>query len=145
MRDEVAVAACSHAVFATPDVGRMLRFMSVVFGLEPRFANDEFAEIVLASGFRIAWFRAVGKAGEWFVEETSRDGMSLGLTVSDVDGVHARVEAAPAELGLALSGPPKDHPWGERSFLLVDPDGNRWEITQSVAADGMLPQKDFGA
>jgi uncharacterized glyoxalase superfamily protein PhnB len=29
-------------------------------------------------------------------------------------------------------------PWGERSFLLTDPDGNRWEITQSPSADGML-------
>lgn len=30
------------------------------------------------------------------------------------------------------------HPWGEKSFLLTDTDGNRWEIVQTPASDGML-------
>ncbi len=39
---------------------------------------------------------------------------------------------------ISLASKPKDHPWGFRSFLLVDPDLNRWEITQSPSEKGML-------
>ena len=63
----------------------------------------------------------------------------MGLTVSDVDAFFQKVTALgdPAASD-RLSGPPKEHPWGEKSFLLTDPDGNRWEITQTPASDGML-------
>ena len=47
--------ACSHLVIATADVPRMTRFFSAAFGLEPHFANDLFAEFVLASRFRVAF------------------------------------------------------------------------------------------
>jgi hypothetical protein len=40
-----------------------------------------------------------------------------------------------------VSGPPRDRPWGEKSFLLTDPDGNRWAIAQSPSADGMLTNR----
>ena len=43
--------------------------------------------------------------------------------------------------GLALPGTREDHPWGERSFLLTDPDGNRWEITQAPTDEGMLKNR----
>jgi uncharacterized glyoxalase superfamily protein PhnB len=46
-----------------------------------------------------------------------------------------------ADFPITISGPPKDHPWGERSFLLTDPDGNRWEITQSPSDNGMLTER----
>jgi uncharacterized glyoxalase superfamily protein PhnB len=57
--------------------------------------------------------------------------------VSDVEATY-RTLAGMTGAGIALSGPPKDHPWGEKSFLLTDPDGNRWEITQAPSDDGML-------
>ena len=43
-----------------------------------------------------------------------------------------------AGAGIQLSGPPKEHPWGDKSFLVTDPDGNRWEIAQAPSDDGML-------
>jgi uncharacterized glyoxalase superfamily protein PhnB len=61
--------------------------------------------------------------------------------VSDVDAVHQKLAALPADLGLQLSGSPKEHPWGEKSFLLTDMDGNRWEITQTPSPDGMLTER----
>ena len=39
------------------------------------------------------------------------------------------------------AGAPKEHPWGEKSFLLIDPDGNKWEITESPTESGMLVNK----
>ncbi len=130
--------ACSHALFASEDVPRLLRFVEEAFGLLPRFRNDEFGEFVLPSGFRFAFFRPAGAAAQHFSSASDRRGMALGVTVADVDAAYARIAPRLAALGASASGPPKEHPWGEKSFLLVDPDGNRWEVAQSPSPSGML-------
>jgi uncharacterized glyoxalase superfamily protein PhnB len=61
--------------------------------------------------------------------------------VKDVDDLYQKVLSQDQDYHLQTSGPPKDHPWGERSFLLIDPDGNRWEVTQSPTDKGMLVDK----
>ena len=132
--------ACSHVTITSPDVPRQLAFLGEAFGLTPKFANDEFGEFVLASGFRVAVFKVVGMVADHFREDGERGTLALGVTVDDVDATFARLEPLLEPRGARVSGPPKDHPWGERSFLLVDPDGNRWEITQTPpsSSDGML-------
>jgi predicted enzyme related to lactoylglutathione lyase len=130
--------ACSHFVLATADVPKITDFFRQVFQMETHFSNDQFSEFVLPTGFRIAFFRPVGKAGETFSVEPSRRAIGIGVTVADVEVVFQRVQTLLPRAGGSVSGPPKDHPWGERSFLLIDPDGNRWEVTQSPSKDGML-------
>lgn len=133
----MSLRACSHLVIATPDVPRITAFFGRVFGVAPHFENDMFSEFVLPSAFRVAFFTPVGPTASTFDETAARTSVAIGVTVDDVEAVHAIVGAmAPGEC--AVSGPPKDHPWGERSFLLTDPDGNRWEVTQSPTPSGML-------
>lgn len=115
-----------------------MAFVRDVFGVAPHYENADFGEFVLPSGFRLAIFRATGPAAKFFSPEGPRGACALGLTVTDVDALYRAIEQRLAELGAAVSGPPKAHPWGEKSFLLVDPDGNRWEIAQSPTADGKL-------
>jgi uncharacterized glyoxalase superfamily protein PhnB len=134
------IKACSHVVIASDDVPRIARFFAAAFGIAPQFENEQFVEFVLPSKFRIAFFKPVGASARTFHGAADRSGSALGVTVDDVERVHARI-AAMGERGVELSGPPKDHPWGERSFLLTDPDGNRWEVAQSPSADGMLEQR----
>jgi uncharacterized glyoxalase superfamily protein PhnB len=129
--------ACSHVVLASGDVPRITRFFAEAFQVAPAFENAMFAEFVLPSRFRVAFFKPVGASARNFSASADRSAAALGLTVSDVDAVH-RAIAALAGFAIQLSGPPKDHPWGARSFLLTDPDGNRWEIAQSPGSDGML-------
>ena len=131
---------CSHVVLASDDVPRITRFFERAFGLTPRFENDMFSEFVLPSKFRLAFFKPVGVSARTFRAEASREGSALGLTVSDVEAVFQTLTAL-GDAAIALSGPPKEHPWGEKSFLLTDPDGNRWEITQTPTADGMLTDR----
>jgi uncharacterized glyoxalase superfamily protein PhnB len=64
--------------------------------------------------------------------------VARGVTVTDVDALWRKLEPMLEASGARASGPPKEHPWGEKSFLLVDPDGNRWEIAQSPTASGVL-------
>jgi uncharacterized glyoxalase superfamily protein PhnB len=130
--------ACSHLTLATLDVPRITRFFEFAFDTAPRFENDMFSEFVLPSRFRIAFFRPVGASAESFRAEAARDGSAIGITVADVDDAHRRMAAAVDRWPLRLSGPPRAHPWGEKSFLLTDPDGNRWEVTQAPSSDGLL-------
>lgn len=135
------IVACSHLLLATDDVPRMTAFFAQAFDIRPHFDNELFAEFVLPSKFRLAFFKPVGASAQSFHATAERGGCALGITVSDVDSVHRKLAALPADLGLQLSGPPKEHPWGEKSFLLTDMDGNRWEITQTPSADGMLTER----
>jgi catechol 2,3-dioxygenase-like lactoylglutathione lyase family enzyme len=132
--------ACSHVLLASDDVPGITRFFERAFDLPPRFENDMFSEFVLPSKFRLAFFKPVGASARAFRAEASREGSALGLTVSDVDAFFEKVTAL-VDPAIVVSGPPKEHPWGEKSFLLTDPDGNRWEITQTPASDGMLTDR----
>lgn len=129
---------CSHLTLTSNDVPRAMRFFEAAFGLRPKYENAEFGEFVLESGFRIAIFAVLGKTKEYFRADGERGTLAIGVTVADVDAAWRRIEPLLASTGARASGPPKDHPWGERSFLLIDPDGNRFEITQSPTRGGML-------
>ncbi len=39
---------------------------------------------------------------------------------ADLDSTYAQVQ----QLGISVEGPPTVHTWGERRFLVLDPDGN---------------------
>jgi hypothetical protein len=132
--------ACSHLVLATDDVTRITRFFAQAFDVAPRFENDLFSEFVLGSKFRVAFFKPVGSSARTFHSSSDRAASAFGVTVTDVDAAY-RVLATLREFPIRLSGPPKEHPRGEKSFLLTDPDGNRWEVAQSPSADGMLTDR----
>ena len=134
----MTILAASHLVLATADVPAITRFFVEAFGLTPAFENDMFSEFVLPSKFRIAFFKPVGASAASFDADASRKASAVGLTVASVDDTFAKLDALRDKFAHQLSGPPKEHPWGEKSFLLTDPDGNRWEVTQAPSADGLL-------
>lgn len=57
-------------------------------------------------------------------------------SISEVDARYSQLAAA----GVVDSGPPKDHPWGHRSFVVRDPDGIQihfyCEINPAASATG---------
>lgn len=128
------IQACSHLVISSKNVDAMSAFFSSLFGVKPHFSNSEFCEFVLPSRFRVAFFKPIGKSAQFFALPEDRSQVSYGVTVRDVELTYQKA----LELKLKLSGPPKEHPWGEKSFLIVDPENNRWEIAQSPSQDGML-------
>ena len=139
------ILAVSHCVIATDDVSRLTRFFEKVFEIVPHFENDQFSEFVLPSKFRVAFFKPVGPASRFFSTkkgDSDRASLSLGITVKEIDKLFEHVEQTMPLFGHSVSGPPKDHPWGEKSFLLIDPDGNRWEVTQSPTESGMLTNRE---
>jgi len=136
----IMLRACSHVVIASADVPRITRFFAAAFGVTPAFENEMFAEFVLSSKFRVAFFKPVGASAQTFNAGADRRGSALGVTVADVDAAYQTISTL-AGFQIELSGPPKEHPWGEKSFLLTDPDGNRWEVAQAPSDSGMLENR----
>ena len=130
--------ANSHTVITTDDVSLITNFWRSLLTMEPHFENKGFSEFILPSGFRFAFFLPTGTAGKHFSSSGNRDHISLGLTVNKIDKVYQEVLALSSTFECSTAGAPKEHPWGEKSFLLIDPDGNRWEITESPTPDGIL-------
>lgn len=56
--------------------------------------------------------------------QLSRAGFHIEIDVADLDAVHRQL----VEAGLRPASAPRRRPWGERTFNLVDPDGNVLEF-----------------
>jgi len=132
----------SHLVLTTKDVATITDFWRQLLALEPHFENKGFAEFVLPSGFRFAFFLPTGTAAKHFSNESPRNHCSVGFTVKDIDAAYQRSIQLKEKFSNTDAGPPKEHPWGEKSFLLIDPDGNRWEITESPTENGTLVHRE---
>lgn len=130
--------AHSHLVITTKDVALITDYWSQLLEIEPHFQNKGFSEFVLPSGFRFAFFLPTGKSGQHFSSESDRSQCSFGLTVKDIHEAYLKSTALKEVFQSGDAGAPKEHPWGEKSFLLIDPDGNKWEITESPTQSGML-------
>jgi catechol 2,3-dioxygenase-like lactoylglutathione lyase family enzyme len=51
-------------------------------------------------------------------------GFHIEVSTSDLDDLYARLRRG----GVEPNGPPKERSWGERTFVVVDPDGNLIEF-----------------
>jgi catechol 2,3-dioxygenase-like lactoylglutathione lyase family enzyme len=54
--------------------------------------------------------------------------IEVSTSATAVDELYERVRAA----GIEPEGPPRDRPWGERTFHAMDPDGNVVEFDSSL-------------
>lgn len=61
------------------------------------------------------------------------DGAPRVVLAAGVENVDAAYEALSAE-GVTFLRPPTDQPWGLRTAHFADPEGNIWEINQSLEA-----------
>ena len=114
----------------TNDIDKLIAFYTLVTGTEatrlaPAFAEFRMEGATLAISLEslIKQFNA-GAA----VAASNRSAM-IEFQVDDVDALHARLGDA-ADVAM----PPSDMPWGNRSMLLRDPDGNVVNIFARPAA-----------
>ena len=109
-------------VLAYPDVRTAVAWLAEAFGFEER--------VRIGAGHR-AQLR-FGTDGALVVKEGGaerRDATDeIKLRVPDVDAAFERARDA----GAHVLSAPQSYPYGERSCLLEDPAGHRWELTQTV-------------
>ncbi|MFS8204884.1 VOC family protein [Streptomyces sp. CWNU-52B] len=118
----------------TGDVARLVAFYERVTGVTADWANDDFAELRTADAtLAIAGTRTVplfAPDAPDSVRPADNHSVITEFLVDDVDRVHKDL----ADVVTDLVAEPTTMPWGNRSLLLRDPDGNLVNLFTPVTA-----------
>ncbi|WP_022901440.1 VOC family protein [Humibacter albus] len=105
----------------TDDVDRLARFYELVTGIEPVRPAPVFAEFRTAVGaLAIGSTATVAMLGDRAPKAGANDSVIIEFLVDDVDREFARLRDDLDDVVLE----PTTMPWGNRSALFRDPDGN---------------------
>ena len=106
------------------DIGRAVQFYESVFGLEKTFENgDPVGFVIMKQGGAELHLTLVK-------EHVGKTQNVAHLMVDEgVDELYRRCEAAE---GARIIKRLRDAPWGLRTFVVADPDGNRLDIGQRI-------------
>jgi predicted enzyme related to lactoylglutathione lyase len=105
----------------THDVDRLARFYEAVTGTVAARPAPVFAELRTATGtLAIANTATVAMLGDHAPKPGSNDTIIIEYLVTDVDAEFARLQEVLEDIVLE----PTTMPWGNRSALFRDPDGN---------------------
>ncbi|GAA2532552.1 VOC family protein [Streptomyces levis] len=105
----------------TGDVRRLVTFYERVTGVKAQWGNDDFAEIVTPHGtLALASERTVPLFSPGCARPAANDSAIIEFLVDDVDRLHEELADAVTDW---VNGP-TTMPWGNRSLLFRDPDGN---------------------
>ncbi|ONI60814.1 glyoxalase [Leifsonia sp. ALI-44-B] len=105
----------------THDVDRLTRFYEAVTGVTATRPAPVFAELRTTSGtVAIASTATVAMLGDSAPQPASNNSIIIEFLVTDVDAEFARLHDVLDDVAL----PPTTMPWGNRSTLFRDPDGN---------------------
>jgi uncharacterized glyoxalase superfamily protein PhnB len=105
----------------TRDVAGLAAFYGRLTGASVAQHNPEFAEVELEGAvLAISGEHLVQQFNAGAAKPAANQSAIIELEVDDVEAVHDKVSAEKIVLVMA----PTDMPWGNRSMLLRDPDGN---------------------
>jgi predicted enzyme related to lactoylglutathione lyase len=124
----------------TDDVDTLLAFYECVTGVAARRIHPLFGEIATPSGtLAIASTQTVGLLGAGSAEAAANRSVCLDFLVDDVDADHARLAAIVTEFAPGTAAgfvnEPTTMPWGNRSLLFRDPDGNLINVFTPVTPE----------
>lgn len=103
----------------TADVARLAGFYERATGVAATWATEDFAELRTPSAtLAIGSTRTVALFAAGSAEPSANRSVIIEFLVDDVDGVHENLT------GVEVVQEPTTMPWGNRSLLVRDPDGN---------------------
>lgn len=103
------------------DIRKLVAFYEAVTALPARWLNDDFAEIPTpACTLALGSERTVRLFAEGAAQPAANHTAILEFLVDDVDAVFATLDGLVTE----VVQPPTTMPWGNRSLLVRDPEGN---------------------
>ena len=118
----------------TEDMKRLVGFYEAVVGLTPRWYTDDFAELATPScTLAIASKRSIDLYGAGAAEPAANHSAILEFLVHDVDAEYEKLREANAD----VVKEPTTQPWGNRSVLFRDPDGNLVNFFTPVTANAI--------
>jgi predicted enzyme related to lactoylglutathione lyase len=116
------------------DVKRLVEFYEQVTGVSARWATEDFAELLTPAGtLAIASARTVELFGAGAAVPADNHTVIIEFRVDDVDLEFERLQGAVGE----FVQEPTTLPWGNRSILFRDPDGNLVNLFTPVSAEAI--------
>jgi len=108
----------------TDDVRRLVRFYEAALGLAPTWYTEDFAEVATpACTLAIGSTRTMALFGAGAARPADNHTAILEFHVDDVDAEYARLQGLEGVVRDVVQAP-TTQPWGNRSLLFRDPDGN---------------------
>ena len=118
----------------TDDVGRMVEFYERATGLRARWATEDFAELVTPScTLAIGHTRTVKLFGEGAARPADNHTAIIEFRVDDVEKEYEKLKSVVGE----FVQEPTTMPWGNRSLLFRDPDGNLVNFFAPLSAEAV--------
>ena len=127
IRNRSAPPATITPVLVYPDVRAAVDWLGAVFGFEERVRIGEAPSAPSCIWAR--WAIVVAEAGRTQVAPSG--GVATHVVKVRVEDVDAAVERALAH-GASVIDELQTHMYGERSCVVADPAGHRWDISQTV-------------
>jgi predicted enzyme related to lactoylglutathione lyase len=109
----------------TGDVARLVSFYEKVTGVPATWSTEDFAEIVTPSAIlAIAGTRTVPLFAPGAARPADNHSVIIDFMVDDVDRLYESLTGFGTDFGTDFVKEPTMMPWGNRSLLFRDPDGN---------------------
>ncbi len=125
----------------TEDVARIVEFYERATGLAAKRSTDDFAEIITASGtLALASTRTVQGLGAQAPRPAANQSVIVEFRVADVDREYEKLRKFDVE----IVNEPTTQPWGNRSLLFRDPDGNLVNFFAPVTSDAVRRYEQQG-
>lgn len=119
----------------TEDIKRLVPFFEQVTTLSASWYTEDFAEITIGSTkLAIGSTRTLSFFGEGVALSASNKSMIIEFRVENVDEVYGRIKDL---IGEQLVQQPTTMPWGNRSLLFRDPDGNLVNFFTPLSAEAL--------
>lgn len=117
----------------TADISRLVTFYEQVTGITATWATTDFAELVTSSGtLAIGSTRTLALFGGEIAHPAANRSAIIEFLVDDVDAAYAAMPA-----GAEVVAEPTTMPWGNRSLLVRDPDGNLVNLFAPVSPEAI--------
>jgi len=118
----------------TDDIKRLVQFYEEVTGLSSTWYTDDFAEIITPScTLAIASKRTMEMFGGGAARPADNHSAIIEFRVDDVDKQFEKLQNAISDVVQR----PTTQPWGNRSLLFRDPDGNLINFFTPVSAEAI--------
>ena len=118
----------------TADIKILVQFFELVTGASAQWYTDDFAELVTGTAtLAIGSTRTMSLFGDGLVTPASNNSVIIEFRVENVDEEFYRIK----DLIKNIVQAPTTMPWGNRSLLFRDPDGNLINFFTPVTADAI--------
>jgi predicted enzyme related to lactoylglutathione lyase len=122
----------------TDDIKRLVQYYEAITGLAATWYTEDFAELVTAAcTLAIAATRTLALFGAGVARPAENRSVIIEFRVADVDEAYRKLAGVLGEVVQV----PTTMPWGNRSLLFRDPDGNLVNFFTPVSPEAV---KKFG-